>query len=86
MVTSVGAAGSMVTRAKDASVGFKATFIGSFMRRQAATLHSSLVGAQATEPIDPDTERVVVDLRAREASLASSLVVVDFGISSSTFY
>jgi hypothetical protein len=45
MVTSVGAAGSMVTRAKVASMGFKATFIDSFMRRQAATLHSSLVGA-----------------------------------------
>jgi len=76
MVTSVGAASSVVTRAKVTSMGFKATFISSFMRRQAATL----------QPLDPDTERVVVDLRAREASLAGSVVVVDFGISSSTFY
>ena len=45
MVTKVEAAGSRVTRAKVASMGFKATFIGFFMRRQAATLHSSLVGA-----------------------------------------
>ena len=67
-------------------MGFKATFTGSSMSRQAETLLSSFVAVWATEPVDPETEWVDVDLRAMEASLEVSVVVVDFGISSSTFY